>query len=177
MIAPNQFSIWPRVLAVLALVGAIFMAGCAFEGWRKEVEIADLKRDAARQKENDATTAQRVLLQALARGDALTHRLSVAQAAIESLTEEKKDAIRRLTVGRPCLGGAAVRVLNQPAGLQPAAVPAAASEPAADDAAFATDTDVGIWIATCQRGYDTCRGRLQAVADFFAPSPADMAEQ
>lgn len=171
MIAPSTIPVWLRGLAALGVVLGIFLAGCSVEGWRKDAEIAALVRDAAQEKANAAVAAQHLLQQAQARGNALTNQLQAAQTAIDTLTEEKKDAIRRLTVGRPCLGGAAVRVLNQPA-----TVPATAGQPTADDVAFATDTDVGLWIAQCQRGYDTCRGRLQAVADFFTAPPAESAE-
>lgn len=176
MIVPAPIPVWLRVAAALGVVLAIFLAGSRFEGGRKDVEIAAIKRDAAQEKANAATTALHRLLQEQARGDAMARSLESAKAAIDTLTEEKKDAIRRLTVGRPCLDRAVVRVLNQPAGLQPAAVPPAAGQPAADDAAFATDTDVGLWIAQCQGGYDTCRSRLQAVADYFNDTPAESAE-
>ena len=53
------------------------------------------------------------------------------------------------------------------ASLKPAGVPEAAFEPVSAAAAFATDTDVGLWAAGARRAYDTCRGRLQAIADFY----------
>jgi len=46
-------------------------------------------------------------------------------------------------------------------------VPAPAGQPAGADAAFATDTDVAEWAAHARRSYDTCRGRLDAVRDFY----------
>lgn len=177
MITPNPIPVWLRIAAPLGVVLAIFLLGCRFEGWRKNVEIADLKRDAAQQQANNADAALHRLQQAQARGDVLTSKLQAAESTIDTLAQEKNDAIRRLTVGRRCLDSAAVRVLNQPTGLQAVAVPTAAGQPAADDAAFATDTDVGLWITQCQRGYETCRGRLQAVADFFTDPPADSVEQ
>lgn len=173
---PPIIPAWLRVASVLALLAAVFLAGCAIEGWRKDAEIANLKRATAQEKANAAVLALHRLQQSQARGDVLAARLNESQAAIDSLAQEKENAIRRLTARRPCLGGAAVRVLNQPVAAQPSAVPTAASEPVADDAAFATDTDVGIWIAGCRRDYDTCRGRLQAIADFFTDQPTESAD-
>jgi len=63
-------------------------------------------------------------------------------------------------------------VLNGPAiGLHAPGVPEAPGGVVPADGAFATDTDVGLWIAGAQRSYNTCRGRLQAVADFYSTKP------
>lgn len=92
--------------------------------------------------------------------------------------KETQDALKAVTTGRPCLGGAALRVLDQPTGLRPAAgaalLPAGAlqdpaARPAADPAhqgqagdggEYATDTDIAGWIATARDLYEQCRGRL-----------------
>lgn len=155
---------------VLAIIGALlFAAGWAVEGWRMGSVVATLKSQHAEAGRKAAEDNARVLTQAIARGDRLTERLAAAEAARDQLKEEKDDAIRRLTVGRRCLDGAAVRVLNSamPAGLKLGHAPKAAGQPVPADVAFATDTDVGLWINGARRSYDTCRGRLQAIADFY----------
>ena len=115
-----------------------------------------------------------ILQAAQARGNALSARLLGSEAQINTLTWEKNDAINQLTTGRACLSGAAVRVLNQhsdtaPTGLEPVSPPPGSA--AAADGAFATDTDVGLWIASAKAQYDICRDRLDALIDFDAAPP------
>ena len=160
------------IVAGLALAGAA-IGGASLMADHKNTEISEIHRQQAEAEAWAAKAATARLNAAQRWNDALLARVSASESALQAQTEEKNDAIRRITVGRPCLGSAAVRVLNQPAGIKPAAVPAASAGLLADDAAFATDTDVGIWISNCRRSYDTCRGRLQAIADFFT----DEAEQ
>lgn len=161
----NAEAVKAIVMAVIAAL--IFSAGWLVEGWRKDAQIADLK---AAQKAAESRVAQQNLADLVAarkRGDQLQLRLASSESTINTLTLEKADAVRRLTVGRPCLDSAVVRVLNRSASLKPPSVPEAAGQPAGADGGFATDTDVGLWIGQCQRSYATCRGRLGAIADFF----------
>lgn len=156
-----------KALVMAAIAALIFAAGWAVEGWRKDAEIATLKRSHAEDKGKAADAATRQITAALHRADFIQGQLAAKENALQTLAQEKDLEIRRLTTGRRCLDSAAVRVLNRTASLKPAAVPEAASEPLRADAAFATDTDVGVWIGICQRSYDTCRGRLAAIADFY----------
>lgn len=158
------------LLAVLIFVAGL-TAGWTINDWRLGAEIAsdDRDRHAADAKLSKALAMR--LAAAQKRGDELVLRIAAAEAKQTRIAEEKDREIRRLTVGRRCLDGAAVRLLNQPAGAglgHAGAVPQAAGQPVPDDAAFATDTDVGIWVGQCRRAYDTCRGRLQGIADFYA---------
>lgn len=157
--------------AIFGLIAAacFYAAGWSSQGWRKDGEIARLERAHAEQRAADIQQHLDDITEADELGRTLAARLAAAEAERETLTQEKTDAIRRLTVGRPCLDSAAVRVLNDAAGLKPAGLPPAAGQPLSADAAFATDTDVGVWAAQARRAYDTCRGRLQAIADFYAP--------
>lgn len=157
-----KFIVCGLVLTGAAIGGASLMAD------HKNAEIAGLKLAYQAEASRTAQEALQRLVASQRRGDFLQNQLADQEARLQAATQEKDHAIRRLTFGRPCLDSAAVRVLNQPAGLKPGALPETASEPAGTDAAFATDTDVGLWIGLCQRGYETCRGRLQAVADFYA---------
>lgn len=154
------------IVAGLALVGA-GLCGASLMADRKDAQIAKLQRHCAEQAERAAVQARADLQTAVRRGEALSARVAAEESARQTQTEEKAHVIRRVTAGRPCLGSAAVRLLNEPAGLKPIALPTPASQPAGADAAFATDTDVGLWANNARRQYDTCRGRLGAVADFF----------
>lgn len=165
------------LLSVLLFVAGV-AAGWAINGWRLTAQI---ERDIAERQAataRAATAAATRLAKSQKRGDELVLRIAAAEAEQTRIAEEKDREIRRLTVGRRCLDGAAVRLLNQPAGAglgHAGAVPQAAGQPVPDDAAFATDTDVGIWVGQCRRAYDTCRGRLQGIADFYAGEGAGQA--
>lgn len=160
-----------KVAALTGLAAAIFTAGWLVEGWRMGARMADLK--ASYQATESRATQQAIgrMVEANRRAEALQARLAAEEAARQKLHQESNDAIRRLTVGRPCLDSAAVRVLNRAAGLKPAAMPAATSQPVSADATFATDTDVGLWAGQCWRSYDTCRGRIEALGEFFKDNP------
>lgn len=153
----------------LALAAALVFGGYTVEGWRAERDQAEREREIDKAVARGAESNLHKVVAAQAHADWLQAKLAAAEGERDQLILEKNNAIRRLTTGRRCLDSAAVRVLNQPlrAGLNAGAVPEAASQPVPADAAFATDTDVGIWANEARRAYDTCRGRLQAIADFY----------
>lgn len=157
-----------RILAVALFAGFCFFGGWTAESWRKDAEIDRLKLAQKASSEQAALRAANELQAAVLLGDELSARLFKTESGLSQLAEEKDHEIRRLTTGRRCLDGAAVRVLNESAHVASPALPPAAGEPLRADAAFATDTDVGLWAAAATRQYDTCRGRLATVAEFFA---------
>lgn len=157
-----------RLALAAALVVVGIAAGWTANGWRLGAELADLRREHAEQSAQAVLDAGTRLIEATTRGDALQFRLAEAEAARDTALQETQHALRRVTTGRPCLDAAAVRLLNGAGSLAPAdAVPAAAGEPLRTDAAAATDTDVALWAAHARRSYDACRGRLQAIGDFY----------
>lgn len=158
-----------KTLIVGAIAALIFLAGWTVEGWRKDAEIERIERAHADQRARDAVAAAEEIAAATKRGNELAARAAAAESARDLALEETRDALRRVTTGRPCLSAAAVRLLNEPGGLKPA-LPGAASQPAGTDAAAATDTDVALWAAFARRSYDTCRGRIDALAEFFENS-------
>lgn len=157
------------ILWVCAVVLAccIFLLGLKLGYSAGDARLARLEASRATEKQQAADDALTRIVAAQARGDQLQSRLLAAESARQTLALEKDREIRRLTVGRPCLAGAAVRLLNMPDGSKPGAVSEAAGESAPADAGFATDTDVAGWVGFCRRSYDTCRGRLQAIDDFY----------
>lgn len=162
---------WGALLILAALSAISSLAGWTVQGWRKDAAIAEIRREHSREREAQAIAAASTITAGLKRGEDLQKQVAAAENERDQATWEKEDAIRRLTVGRRCLDSAAVRVLNRAASLKPS-LPEAPGQPVSTDAAFATDTDVGIWIGQCQRSYDTCRGRLQAVSDFYEKDDA-----
>jgi hypothetical protein len=147
-----------------ALLALMFAAGWITQGWQKDAEISRLETRQQQQR-NDALNAALIRLDAAGKvNEQLAAGLAVSENARTQLAEEKDREIRRLTTGRRCLDAAVVRVLNADAAV---ALPPAGAEPVSADAAFATDTDVGLWARTCRDRYDTCRGRLEAVNAFY----------
>lgn len=157
-----------KAAVCLAAAVALFTAGFIVEGWRKDAQLAELQGQIAHDKQKAAEANTRQITRAQAIANDLQGRLAASESARQSILEEKTLELRRITTGRPCLGGAAVRLLNLPDGLKPGAVSAAARESVPADAGFASDTDVAEWAGACRRSYDTCRGRLAAIADFYA---------
>ena len=164
-------TIKPVIVAVFAAL--IFFAGWQVEGWRKDAEIERLERLHSDQRARDAEAANDEITAAVKRGNELAARVSAAESTRDIALQETQDALRKVTTGKPCLSGAAVRLLNQSPGIRAATAPVPPADPARADAAFATDSDVGQWAASAIRHYDTCRGRLAAIADFYKDSPSD----
>lgn len=165
-------------LIIAVFAAFVFCAGWLVEGWRKDAEISLLKSDHASAVANAAEANAAVLSRAQARGDRLALELAAWENTLTKFAEEKNREIADLVTGRRCFDAGVVRVLNKPngagrdGGLAPPATgvvlraDAAITAPA-DDGSFASDADVAGWIGLCQRGYDTCRGRLDAIADFY----------
>lgn len=169
---PGGRSVTPETIKTIvfaAVAALLFAAGWQVQGWRKDAEIERIERAHAEQRARDAEAAADEITAAVKRGNELAARVTAAESTRDIALQETRDALRKVTTGRPCLSGPAVRLLNESAGLKPA-LPATPGQPAVTDAAAATDTDVGEWIAGAIRHYDTCRGRLAAVADFYKDS-------
>jgi hypothetical protein len=138
-------------------------------------ERAELQAAQAETARLQALAAARGLQDAQARGNALSANLLGREAQIHQLTLEKNDAINRLTTGRACLSGAAVRVLNGAAATPtggPVDVPNTPGGAAAEGARFATDADVGHWVVDARAEFETCRQRLDALIDWHTQGPA-----
>lgn len=178
MTPPSTVKTEIKIVVVTLIALAIFAAGLAVEGWRKDAEIAQINEQHQAEKARATQETLGRVSAANKRSDGLAEQLAQAEAARQTLAQEHYREIQRLTTGRACLSGAVVRLLNEPAGLRiNGALPQAVREPVRDDAAAATDTDVALWADFARRSYDTCRGRLQAIADFYRePSPTAQAE-
>jgi hypothetical protein len=156
------------------LISGLFLAsglllGSGVRGVYSEREIAQIKRDIAEQKASTAAAALARLQAAQVRGDALEKRLNAAEQTRQTTSQETQRELSRLTFGRPCLAGAAVRLLNQSSATgQPGRLSAPGGSALAADAAFASDTDLAFWIDAAGNAYGTCRDRLQALIDWHA---------
>ena len=159
------------IVAVFSVL--IFAAGWAVEGWRKDAEIDRIELAHANQRADDARAAAEEITAATKRGNELAARAAAAEATRDTALEETRNALRKVTTGKPCLSGAAVRLLNESGGLKAADLPTPPGQPAGADAAFATDTDIALWAAHARRSFDTCRGRVDALREFFEGTPSD----
>jgi hypothetical protein len=158
-----------RAAVVAAFAAFFFCAGWLANGWRLEARAA--RAESARVSAAEAMARKNfdALVEAERQGEVLSARVAVAETARDIALQEAQNALLRVTTGRACLGNAAVRLLNGAAraDLKPPLLPAPAGAPAGADAAAASDTDVAFWAASAIRHYDTCRGRLAALAEFY----------
>lgn len=162
---------WLILLAMLAL--SLVAAGAL--GWQTgraplKVQLAQQAQAYATEKQNLTVAAVELLTAAQARGDALSTGLLNQQATIDQLKTEARRAIPQVTTGRPCLGPAALRVLDNAPGLDVAGLPPAAGGAAAEGGPVATDTDIGGWAVDAGAAHETCRARLSALIDWH-PAP------
>ncbi len=154
-------------IGALAILFLTFAAGWAVNGWRLGQEIEQIKLGHQADMTKFAVAATDRLKAALVRGDKLQLQLAEEEQHRLEITREKDREIRNLTTGRRCLDAAAVRLLNAADSSTTGSVPEASGGAVRPDARFATDTDVGLWINQCRQSYDTCRGHLRAIGEFY----------
>ena len=155
-------------IALCAISAAISAAGAyQWQAYRYDAKLADMRSSIAESDKLRALAAATALQAAQVRSDVLTRDLLAREALINRISKEKRDALSRLTTGRPCLSADAVGVLNDQASAG-AGMPQATGIPAATGGGFATDSDVGQWAAAAIAAHDTCRHRLDALIDWHA---------
>ena len=166
-----SIAIWVRLASIASI--AVCVAGAAWEMGRAplKVQLAQQAQAYATEKQNLTEAAVTMLAAAQTRGDALTTGLLNQQATIDQLKTEARRAIPQVTSGRPCLGPAALRVLDNAPGLDVAGLPPAASGASAEDGRIATDTDIAGWAVDAGGQYAICRARLGTLIDFYPPAP------
>lgn len=143
---------------MLAVAAMVFLSGVTVGyRWHKAgSDAAEIKRMA---------DSDRRLRAEIARGNDLSARLAAAESDIKTRTVEVIKHVPSVTTGRRCLDIAAVRLLQPGSGN--GIKPPAGTSVAESTGAFASDTDVGYWIAGANDGYDTCAERLNALVDFY----------
>lgn len=154
----------PWLLVIVAC--CVFLLGLKVGYVIGDAKVARLEATQATAQRDTAVAVTENMIAAQRLANALESKLAASEQTRLSQQLEHQREIKRLTTGRPCLNGGTVRLLNSSAGIQPAAVPESASEPPAEDAAAASDTDIAGWIDHAIRQYETCRGRLGALIDF-----------
>ena len=128
-------------------------------------QIARMEADHANEKALAEKVYRERFMAAQTLGDTLSNRLAQTESTLTQKTKELSYALSKVTTGRACLNGAAVRLLNNAdtdsgTGFQ------ATGSSVAEDGAVASDTDVADWIGFAKGQYETCRARLGALIDF-----------
>lgn len=139
------------LLAIGIFVGGMTV-GSEWRQGRDAVAQQKIEHTAALEKLKDEHTLDMVGMQNANDLAALNKQLGDARAQLGTLT-----------TGRSCLNAPAVRVLNA-VGPAPSPQPAA-SQPASPPGAFATDRDVGDFIAICRGQYAAVSSQLNAILD------------
>ncbi|GHU37674.1 hypothetical protein AGMMS50256_35930 [Betaproteobacteria bacterium] len=140
----NYAGIFLLVLAFSAGAGLSW----AINDWRWEARFAALEKSNAQTAQQQAEALSQALENTLTlerRGTALAARLLEAEALQRKIAKEKDDAIRKNTLGRPCLDAAVVRLLNDAPRLPAGAglrLPPTAGEPAHADRTAAADSGI-----------------------------------
>ena len=155
----------PTAIACLASAAIAAAGAWAWQAHSYEAKLADMRSSIAESDRLRARAAATALQAAQVRGDVLTRDLLAREALINRISKEKRDALSRLTTGRPCLSADAVGVLNDQASAG-AGMPQSTGSSASTDGGFATDADVGQWAAAAIAAHDTCRHRLDALIDW-----------
>lgn len=165
------------LLFTLLLAVCWFMVGWTVNGWRLEIQLADWEKEAAQTISAALESAREVE----AAGETLAQRQLALEAENLNLKKERDDALRKTTTGRACLNAPTVRLLNDRhpgAGIRtglPASPCCAAGTFAAaaldsdpsHDGYEASDTDVALWANYAIDRYDACRGRIDALRQFY----------
>jgi len=128
-------------------------------------QIAKMEGDHATEKAAAEKVYRERFMAKQALGDTLSDRLAQTESHLTQKTKELSHALSKVTTGRACLNGAAVRLLNNTDN-DSSAVPQTTGSSTAEDAAVATDTDIADWIGSAKGQYESCRARLGALIDF-----------
>lgn len=166
-----------RLSPPLLLVGmAMMAAGFTGMGWSLGrtpllVQLARQSEAYMAEKKQLAEQAAQTLQAAQDRGDALTTGLLNQQTRIDKLKTEAHHAITQVTTGKPCLGPAALRLLDSAPGLGVNGLPTTTGGAAAADGRVALDSDIAGWAVDAGAQYEVCRARLDALIDFYPPAP------
>lgn len=143
-----------------------------------KVQLAQQAKAYATEKQHLVEATVTMLAAAQTRGDALTTGLLQQQTHIDQLTTEARHAIPQVTAGKPCLGPAALRLLDSAPGLSVNGLPPATGGAAAANGRIATDTDIAGWSLDAGAQYEVCRARLDALIGWHThiPEPEPVAE-
>lgn len=163
-------------IAALVVFLAGFGLAWTWQADRAEARVQTLTASHAQAAANAARRAAQTLSAAQERADQIDRDAEARTATLEKQLQETQHALSTATRNRPCLGGPALGVLEQSAGIRlgpvlpapagpPDGGPAAAAADPADAGEYATDTDVAKWIAAAGVLYEQCRARIRDIRE------------
>ncbi len=172
--------------SVLRMLGVLLL-GVAL-GWYTgraplQTKLAEQEATTAKEHFRTAQRTAEVLKDAQDRGDVLSAALLANQTEVDQLKRKKHDAVAKVTTGRPCLYGPALRLLSSAPGLSVNGLTPAPSSAAAEGQAatadtdnqgdqntiVSTDADLTSWAIDAGAQYKVCRTRLDALIDWHTP--------
>lgn len=165
-------AVWPYALCLAVGFGAAW----SWQGSRADARVLTIQNEHQKELLDQADTWRKEVLRRQALADDIDRKAAARDRELTTKLQETQHALTTATHGRPCLGGAALRVLDQATGLRPPesasplhgrpATAAAHSEIGADDEEVATDTDVAGWIAIAGDYYERCRARIRDIRHY-----------
>jgi len=168
--AVNQYL---PIMILLAFSGGIMLGFSATRTvYRAQLAEAETR---AQKAIADAAVAVSDALQSVRRAEDEADRIAARQLELETtarkMERERNDALKKLTLGRPCLGPDALRLLNAPVAADGLLLPAHSSGVIDALAGTATDTDVALWASHARSEYNACRGRIDAIRSAVEAMP------
>lgn len=161
----------------LLCAGLGFGVAWSWQGSRGEARVLAIENKHQQDLLDQADAWQKEVERRQALADDIDRKAAARDRELTNKLQETQHALKTATRGRPCLGGAALRVLDKSTGLRPpesagalhggSAAAAAHSEDSAEDEE-ATDTDVAGWIAIAGDYYDRCRARIRDIREYEA---------
>lgn len=172
------FGLLRIVSPYLLCAGLGFGVAWSWQGSRGEARVLAIENKHQQELLDQADAWRKEVERRQALADDISRRAAARDRELITKLQETQHALKTATRGRPCLGGIALRVLDQATGLRPPepagplhgrpAAAAAHSENGADDEAVATDTDVAGWIAIAGDYYERCRARIRDIREYEA---------
>lgn len=159
--------VWPYVLCLALGFGSAW----SWQGARADARVLVVEQAAAKKEIDQAHAWQAEVMRRQALADDIDRKAAARDRELTTKLQETQHELKTATRGRPCLGGAALRVLDHATGLQPPEPagplhgrPAAAATDPEDEEA--TDTDVAGWIAIAGDYYERCRARIRDIRQY-----------
>lgn len=159
------------VLVALLIFAAGFGSAWSWQAVRADARIETVKLANEKIRTADATQAADDLLAASDRANEIDRAAERRESVLNAKLQEVQHALKKSTLGRPCLGGPALRLLGQSHGLSLGPLlpettgalhggsGAAAADPE-DEGEYASDTQIADWIAGAGAQYDRCRASI-----------------
>jgi len=148
--------------AIAAVLIGLTLGGVAYLAGRTD-GAAGCERSRAEERANMANEHARMLAEAQSRGQALARKLAAAESKRRTIYKETTHAIPAATLGRPCLDGDALGLLDTFAATR---LPAPAGRTAGAAGAVATDTQIAGWVVDVIEQHERERARCNALIDW-----------